>query len=193
MRQMIIALLLVSPTLVAEQTLQVMDAQIEDSGQRFNGNFSLNQAAGLSHQQVNSRVISAGAGDSANATSTIRQTLEIVPGSTTGAQMHSRIEGASFSQGNGVIGINQSAGIGNQHINAFRITLGAVPESLDDSVLSQNVTRPSISGIAVPKNGERSVAISDDAFAGSRGVVQLNQSAGIGNTTANNLSIRVVE
>jgi hypothetical protein len=191
MRQMIIALLLVSPTLVAEQTLQVMDAQIEDSGQRFNGNFSLNQAAGLSHQQVNSRVISAG--DSANTTSTIRQTLEIVPGSTTGAQMHSRIEGASFSQGNGVIGINQSAGIGNQHINAFRITLGAVPESLDDSVLSQNVTRPSISGIAVPKNGERSVAISDDAFAGSRGVVQLNQSAGIGNTTANNLSIRVVE
>ncbi|MDP2245443.1 adhesin [Pseudomonas sp.] len=191
MRQMIIALLLVSPTLVAEQTLQVMDAQIEDSGQRFNGNFSLNQAAGLSHQQVNSRVISTG--DSANATSTIRQTLEIVPGSTTGAQMNSRIEGASFSQGNGVIGINQSAGIGNQHINAFRITLGAVPESLDDSVLSQNVTRPSISGIAVPKNGERSVAISDDAFAGSRGVVQLNQSAGIGNTTANNLSIRVVE
>jgi hypothetical protein len=191
MRQMIIALLLVSPTLVAEQTLQVMDAQIEDSGQRFNGNFSLNQAAGLSHQQVNSRVISTGV--IANATSTIRQTLEIVPGSTTGAQMHSRIEGASFSQGNGVIGINQSAGIGNQHINAFRITLGAVPESLDDSVLSQNVTRPSISGIAVPKNGERSVAISDDAFAGSRGVVQLNQSAGIGNTTANNLSIRVVE
>lgn len=191
MRQLIIALLLVSPTLLAEQTLQVMDAQIEDSGQGFNGNFSLNQAAGHSHQQVNSRVISAG--DRANATSTIRQTLEIVPGSTTGAQMHSRIEGASFSQGNGVIGINQSAGIGNQHINAFRITLGAVPESLDDSVLSQNVTRPSISGIAVPKNGERSVAISDDAFAGSRGVVQLNQSAGIGNTSANNLSIRVVE
>ncbi|MDO9622816.1 MAG: adhesin [Pseudomonas sp.] len=191
MRQITIALLLVSPMLLADQTLQNMDAQIQDSGQRFNGNFSLNQAAGLSHQQINSRVISAG--DRANSTSTISQTLDRVPGNTAGAQIHSRIEGASFSQGNGVLGINQSAGIGNQHINAFRITLGAVPESLDDSVLSQNVTRPSISGIAVPKNGERSVAISDDAFAGSRGVVQLNQSAGIGNTSANNLSIRVVE
>lgn len=191
MRQITIALLLVSPMLLADQTLQNMDAQIQDSGQRFNGNFSLNQAAGLSHQQINSRVISAG--DRANSTSTISQTLDRVPVNTASAQIHSRIEGASFSQGNGVLGINQSAGIGNQHINAFRITLGAVPESLDDSVLSQNVTRPSISGIAVPKNGERSVAISDDAFAGSRGVVQLNQSAGIGNTSANNLSIRVVE
>lgn len=192
MRQlMMIGLLLASPLLLADQALPQMDARIQDSGQHFNGNFSLNQAAGLSHQQVNSRVVSAG--DRANSTSTIRQSLETVPANGAGAQTRARIEGASFSQGSGVIGINQSAGIGNQHINAFRITLGAMPESLDDSVLSQNVTRPTVSGIAVPKNGERSVAISDDAFAGSRGVVQLNQSAGIGNATANNLSIRVVE
>ena len=192
MRQlMMISLLIASPLLLADQALPQMDAQIQDSGQRFNGNFSLNQAAGLSHQQINSRVISVD--DRADSPSTLKQSLEIVPGSATGAQAHARIEGASFSQGNGVLGINQSAGIGNQHINAFRITLGVAPESLDDSVLSQNVTRPPVSGIAVPKNGERSVAISDDAFAGSRGVVQLNQSAGIGNASANNLSIRVVE
>lgn len=49
-----------------------------------------------------------------------------------------RIQEPTFSQATGIIGVNQSAGIGNQNINAFRIAVGVIPESLDDAVLSQS-------------------------------------------------------
>ncbi len=39
--------------------------------------------------------------------------------------------------------------------------------------------------------GSRQVVTSDQAFTGSRGVVQVNQSAGVGNRMANTLGITI--
>jgi hypothetical protein len=42
-----------------------------------------------------------------------------------------------------------------------------------------------------PTTGSRQVVTSDQAFTGSRGVVQVNQSAGVGNQVANTLNVRL--
>jgi hypothetical protein len=106
----------------------------------------------------------------------------------------SRIQGNAFSNGNGALGVNQSAGAANQQANALQVSISAYPQSVDDSVLSQqNVTLPQDSGPGASDSGSRRVVTSDQAFAGSRGVVQLNQSAGVGNRMGNTLSIRVAD
>ncbi|MNL50971.1 hypothetical protein D3C87_1740330 [compost metagenome] len=90
--------------------------------------------------------------------------------------------------------MNQSAGASNQQANALRISIGSQPQSIDDSVLmQQNVALLNNSDPTASAPGYRQVTTSDQAFTGSRGVIQLNQSAGVGNRTANTLSVRVVD
>ncbi|MCY1178177.1 hypothetical protein D9M73_185170 [compost metagenome] len=106
----------------------------------------------------------------------------------------SSIQGDSFSHGNGVLGVNQSAGASTQQANAVRISISTNPQSIDDSVLmQQNVTLFTNSDSTDSAPGYRQVATSDQAFTGSRGVIQLNQSAGVGNRMANTLSVRVAD
>lgn len=162
-------------------------ALINDAGRAYSGNAMVNQAAGNQHQQINARAISAGE------LAVIRlqqgQDTQLAP-----PQLNARAEisGAAFSQGSGVLGVNQSSGIGNQQINAFHLSVGALPESLDDSSLAQNAAPLlQVSGVEAPIAGGRQVEIDDRSFAGSRGVVQLNQSAGVGNRMTNLLGIRI--
>jgi hypothetical protein len=76
-------------------------------------------------------------------------------------------------------------------INAVRISVSAGPQSIDDSVMSQqNVVLATDSGFS-SNTGSRQVVTSDQAFTDSRGVVQLNQSAGVGNRVANTLNLRL--
>ncbi|MNN82713.1 hypothetical protein D3C81_1996750 [compost metagenome] len=106
----------------------------------------------------------------------------------------SSIQGDSFSHGNGILGVNQSAGAGTQQANAVRISISANPQSIDDSVLmQQNVTLFNNSDPTDSAPGYRQVATGDQAFTGSRGVTQLNQSAGVGNQMANTLRVRVAD
>lgn len=167
-------------------------ADIQSSGQGYNGVVMLNQSAGIDQQQANAGVLSAGSQSQGQIS--ITQTRDTIADQPLGIDASARISGDAFSQGNGVLGINQSAGIGNQHINAFRIEIGSMPESLDDSGLAQNAAPSSInSGVVAPQSGQRLVSIDDQAFAESRGVVQLTQSAGVGNRMVNNLGIRIME
>ncbi len=168
------------------------NADIQSSGKGYNGVVMLNQAAGLDQQQANAGVLSAG--DHPQSQISITQTRDAIADQQLQLDASARIGGDAFSQGNGVLSINQSAGIGNQHINAFRIEIGSMPESLDDSGLAQNAAPSSInSGVVAPQSGKRQVSIDDQAFAESRGVVQLTQSAGVGNRMVNNLGIRIMD
>ncbi|UJJ31972.1 adhesin [Halopseudomonas maritima] len=184
-------LVLASPALLADQVRQETQATITDSAANYLGNLSVNQAAGTAHQQINSRAIAAG--DSSTTNTRITQVRASLPASATGSDAVARIQGASFSKGSGILGLNQSAGAGNQHSNVVGISLNSTPDSLDDTVLSQSAAPTSVSGAVAPPSGERIADIDDRAFADSRGVVQLNQSAGVGNSSANNLSIRVAD
>ncbi|WP_069864852.1 MULTISPECIES: adhesin [Pseudomonas] len=170
---------------------QVQDrAVIDDSVRQYQGNFSVNQAAGEQQQQINSRALAIG--NQAHTSTAQHQQLELInPDPSLDAS--SSIRGHAF-QGSGILGVNQGAGLGNQQINALRITVSNTathPQSLDDSDLAQSVALFRNSGSPVGSPGQRVVSTDDRAFAGSGGVVQVNQSAGVGNQTYNNLSIRV--
>ena len=189
-RTLLIIALLCSSTSAFAQPPVINNAEIDNSGAQYQGNFSVNQASGDLQQQANARAIAIGHG--ASATVQIRQRLrgQVDPA----MDARSSIQGNSFSNGNGVLGVNQSSGANTQQANALRISISAQPQSIDDSVLmQQNVTLLNNSDPTDSAPGFRQVATSDQAFTGSRGVIQLNQSAGVGNRMANTLSIRVAD
>ncbi len=168
----------------------VNNATLQDSGAQYRGNFNVNHAAGDQQQQANVRAIAIGT--QAGATTSVRQ--KITTPANPSMDATATIGGTSFSNGNGVLGVNQGAGANNQMANAMRISISAAPQAIDDSALSQqNVALLPNSGATGTPNGSRQVVTSDQAFTGSRGVIQVNQSAGVGNQMANTLSIRVAD
>lgn len=168
----------------------INNADIQNSGARYNGNFGVNEAAGDQQQQANVRAIAIGT--EASATTSVIQKITTPANPSMNAT--ATIGGNSFTNGNGVLGVNQGAGANNQMANAMRISISAVPQAIDDSVLSQqNVALLPNSGATGTPTGSRQVVTSDQAFTGSRGVIQVNQSAGVGNRMANTLSIRVAD
>jgi hypothetical protein len=172
------------------QSPVINNAEIDGSGAQYQGNLGVNQAAGDVQQQANARAFAIG--NDASASTQIRQRLRTRVDPRIDAR--SSIQGNSFSNGNGVLGVNQSAGVANQQANALRISISAQPQSIDDSVLmQQNVTLNTNSDPTDSAPGYRQIATSDQAFTGSHGVIQLNQSAGVANRTANILSVRVTD
>ncbi|WP_324728882.1 adhesin [Pseudomonas chlororaphis] len=190
-RTLVLLALFGCPSAMADPGIQAVDtATLHNSGARYNGNFNVNQAAGDQQQQTNTRAIAIGT--DAQATTVVRQKLGTPASSAIDAT--SSIGGNAFSNGNGVLGVNQGAGANNQMVNAMRVSISAQPQSIDDSVLSQqNVALLPGSGATDTSKGSRQVVTSDQAFTGSRGVIQVNQSAGVGNRMANTLSIRVAD
>jgi len=186
-----VSFFLTSQPLLADPAEPRTNAQIQESGQHYSGNLMLNQAAGNGMQQANVRVINIG--ELSRSAVQVQQAMSSIAPESVGLNAAAQIEGASFSQGHGALGVNQSSGLANQSINVFRLTLSAMPENMDDSILSQNAAPTMNSDAVVPQQGERRVETDDRAFAGSSGVVQLNQSAGVGNRTANNLNISVMQ
>ncbi|HCV41202.1 adhesin [Pseudomonas vlassakiae] len=190
MRQTLFILaLLSSASALAQSPVPVInDANIDSSGAQYQGNFSVNQAAGDQQQQANARALATG--HEAAASTQIRQRQLSIVDPNMGAS--ASIQGNAFSHGNGALGVNQSAGAATQQANALRISISTQPQSIDDSVLlQQNVALINSSDPADTSPGYRQVTTGDQAFTGSRGVIQLNQSAGVGNQTANTLSVRV--
>ena len=168
----------------------VNSANIQDSGMQYRGNFNVNQAAGDQMQQANTKAIAIGT--ESQATTRVIQRIDTPADRSMNATAN--IGGNSFSNGNGILGVNQGAGANNQMANVTRISISAAPQSIDDSALSQqNVALLPSSGATGTSIGSRQVTTSDQAFTGSRGVIQVNQSAGVGNRMANTLSIRVAD
>ncbi|WP_338459345.1 adhesin [Pseudomonas sp. TE3-3-F2023] len=188
---LLILVTLCSTSTFAQSPVPVINnADIDSSGSRYQGNLSVNQAAGDQQQQANARAFAVG--PEASATTQIRQRLNTPAAPTMNAR--STIQGDAFSNGSGALGVNQSAGANTQQANALSISIGAQPQTIDDSVLmQQNVALHNNSGPIDTSTGHRQVTTSDQAFTGSRGVIQLNQSAGVGNRMANTLSIRVAD
>ena len=180
-RALLLFALLGSASAMADNT-----AVVNNSGQQYEGVLSINQAAGNQQQMSNSRAVALGG----QATNADIQNLNGKVDPSLNAK--AAIQGSSFTNGNGVLGINQSAGANNQSVNAVRISLNPGPQSIDDSVLlQQNTTTLATDSGLTPTTGSRLVVTSDQAFTGSRGVIQVNQSAGVGNRVANTLGITI--
>lgn len=190
-RTLLLLALLGCASAMADNGGQSQDtATLINSGSAYTGNLNINQAAGDQQQQTNVRAIAIGT--NAKASTSVTQKLTTPADRSLNAS--STIGGNSFSNGNGALGVNQSSGANNQMANALRISISANPQSVDDSALSQqNVALLPDSGATGTQQGSRQVVTSDQAFTGSRGVIQVNQSAGVGNRMANTLSIRVAD
>ena len=164
------------------------NATIDNSGTQYNGVVTINQAAGDQQQLSNNVAIAVGHNAQANLSVTQK-----ISGASAARSLNAKttIQGNSFSNGSGALSVNQSAGAQNQSINAVRISVNAGPQSIDDSVMSQqNVVLATDAGLT-STTGSRQVVTSDQAFTGSRGAVQVTQSAGVGNRVANTLNLRL--
>lgn len=100
-------------------------------------------------QQANTKAIAIGT--EAHATTNVRQTIDTPASRAIDASAN--IGGNSFSNGNGILGVNQYAGANNQMANVTRVSISAGPQSVDDSALSQqNVA-------FLPSSGATGIAI----------------------------------
>jgi len=152
------------------------------------GAVGVNQAAGVNNAQANSTVISNGGGLTAGSSSTNQQALVTT---TTGAAS-AAIQGNAFSGTSGVTQVNQASGVGNLQRNATVIVSGDASgvASVSDTALSAAISKGGPTGHNNLNDQFRTASISGDAFRGVSGVLQVNQSAGIGNVTANVFVLR---
>ncbi|QGT78475.1 hypothetical protein GM160_05920 [Guyparkeria halophila] len=161
-------------------------------GQRFaqgaTGNVSVNTAAGAANLQTNQRAL--------NGTIDATQRIDN-PGQARPAWMetNTRIDGQAFSRGQGVLGVNQVAGDGNAQINSMALapagkgfkeirTLEPVnPVGASDSAARDDGQSGEVS------SGRYRAVVTDTAFSGFGGVLQINQVSGSRNVTANHFSM----
>lgn len=126
------------------------------------------------------------------------------------------IGGQAFEGASGLVSINQTSGSGNAGVNLVAAILAADPavgpaatanpasslasdlsgqgfrEASDDSLLAlAAAARDGQPTPGVPGNGSRRVAVEAGAMRGFEGVMQLNQIAGAGNLTSNQLGLSV--
>ncbi|SDI91439.1 hypothetical protein [Billgrantia gudaonensis] len=153
------------------------------------GAINVNMAAGSSNLQSNSGVIAMGEQALANniVVQVVTSNNRLAPEQATAV-----IKDQALSQSVGWISVNQAAGQENVQSNTLSVALGIRGSSLNSESLSQVQSRTQESTEESDDGtSSRRVAIEDSAFAGSRGVIQVNQSAGKGNATGNHVGVRM--
>jgi hypothetical protein len=151
----------------------------------FQGLIGINMAAGDNHAQVNIHLIGVGNTSQQGLIDQVSLNGGNVPGKTMDL-----IGDHAFQSATGIVSINQAAGSGSAEANLVRIGYG-VTVPLDTHILQQVVGSTSQAFETENGNGIRSDVIGEHAFENSRGIVQVNQSAGVANAVSNNLVINV--
>ena len=150
------------------------------------GAITVYQAAGLNNALINQLTITNGdaaANDNASVQSATARAR--VPSA------RASIEGNAFSNSSGAVMVNQSAGVANLQRNSVQLgTAAPGVETVSDGVLSATAANNGGQGRAVAVQGVREASISGDAFRNVTGIVQINQTAGAGNATANSFVLR---
>jgi hypothetical protein len=169
------------------------------AGAGTHGRVAVNIAAGAGNAQANLAAIAFSDGGLAIPDARVLQRPQ-----SGGREAHARarIERGAFGGGDGLLSLNQVAGSGNAQANVF--VLGNVPLDLDATALPGAVPAPvgdaalaATQGDANPSDLQhvpawrREAVIADDAFRGRQGVVQVNQTAGVGNNSANAIVIQL--
>jgi hypothetical protein len=155
------------------------------------GRIAVNSAAGNGSAQANVAVI--GTGGSLPSTAIENRQRIDVSGLPAGASMHSEIGANAFRGASGLISINQSSGNGNAQANLAAIAIGNPAEVSTEQLGRVNVAPSGLQPAAGRSDGKPRphAAIADSAFVGAHGVVQVNQLAGSGNSTANVFALSI--
>ncbi|MBX9401042.1 hypothetical protein K4L06_06930 [Lysobacter sp. BMK333-48F3] len=166
-------------------------ARIEaGAGQRLQGRAAVNQAAGSGQMQANLATIAHAPNGLALADAQISQ--HGTAGAAPARDALARIEAGAFADARGLLSLNQSAGAGNAQANLFVVSAGAVVSGLDDDVLADVAGAASApAGPAAASANLREASIAEGAFHGGHGVLQINQTAGADNASANAIVLRL--
>ena len=125
MNRTLLLLALLGCTSAMADSNTVNRANLQDSGAQYRGYFNVNQAAGDQMQQANTKAIAIGT--EARATTQVMQKIDTPASRAIDASAN--IGGNAFSNGNGILGVNQGAGANNQMANVTRISISAAPQS----------------------------------------------------------------
>lgn len=154
------------------------------------GAVGVNMAAGDNNLQSNSGVVAVG--DYASTQNDLIQ--KTIANGFTPDEAQTTIQGQVFSHSVGWMAVNQAAGQGNTQSNSIGVTAGAnTGGAISDEYLKQVTSGQQ--GLAInpenPGNSNQRVEIEGSAFKGSRGIIQVNQSAGTGNATSNSFQLHM--
>lgn len=154
------------------------------------GAIAVNQAAGDLNLQANLRAMANGGRAQAQV-----QAIQIHAGDRYDTPLHASatLGGDALSGASGIASINQASGSGNTELNAVAATLAdqGIRETNDDTLASFASAGGQGEAADGQPGGTRSVGVESTALRGFGGVLQLNQIAGSGNATGNQLSLSV--
>lgn len=156
----------------------------------ISGVSTTNMAAGDGNLQSNSGAIAIG-NVATTANSLLQQSR--IEASLAKRQDDIRIQDRAFRQAEGWLSINQAAGQGNVQSNTFAVSLGISASNLNDVTLQQVFAdKQGLKGAdGTSDESSRRVEIDKTTFEGARGVIQVNQSAGMGNATRNSFRMNM--
>lgn len=174
------------PTLPGYVTRSVIDG---NALSHVRGRLAVNIAAGDSNAQMNAGALAINLeGGTAAAQVNVQQAAGSIRATAPDLSV-AIIEGRAFVNSAGAISVNQASGVGNTQANGMVIVLGFDTVAVSESTLAATASGMKLVGPARSAN-LKAASISDTAFQGSRGLVQINQSAGSGNSTANNFAFQ---
>ncbi|MFC3552330.1 hypothetical protein ACFOLC_15095 [Lysobacter cavernae] len=187
-------LLLAMPAAAQTAAVGTDHARIRDGAATgLSGRSAVNQAAGVGNAQANLAAIAVAAGSLG--LTRLDTTQRTVAGDRRRAA-HARIDGQAFAGSSGALSLNQAAGSGNAQLNLFAIgdghavTVANAIAGLDDTALAAVTGDTATEGTAAPP-AIREARIDSGAFRGSQGVVQVNQTAGVGNASTNAIVLQL--
>jgi hypothetical protein len=168
------------PTVGADATIG------KGAGAGVTGAFTVNETAGINNAQLNQVTVSNG-GMVGNDNASVQSAS--VAARVTNAR--ATIEANAFSNTSGAVLVNQSAGAGNLQRNSTQLGTAALGvETVSDGELSATAPKNGGLGQSIGVHNVREANISSDAFRNVNGIVQINQTAGAGNATANSFVLR---
>ncbi|RQH10116.1 hypothetical protein D1Y85_00560 [Paraburkholderia dinghuensis] len=154
------------------------------------GVVAVNEAAGLNNAQANQLTVTSGGSGMVNGTSSEQNAGARARLTNASAASASIGEGA-FANASGAVMVNQAAGIGNTQSNSARIGTAVVGvETVSDGDLSAAAATNGGPGRTPEARGIREASIGSAAFRNATGLVQVNQTVGAGNATANSFVLR---
>ncbi len=149
------------------------------------GSLHINQAAGDANAQANIASIETGRG-----TLPARLTQQVQAPNAGGGAASVRED--AFSDISGLVQLNQTAGSGNAQGNVAIVRIGVSAAALTDDALAGAMPAQTVTNNGAPNPNRVTNTVGNDAstFHG-KGVVQVNQTAGTGNATANGFLLQL--
>jgi hypothetical protein len=161
----------------------------DHAGAGSQGRTAINQAAGAGNAQANLAALAYAQEGIAMADT---HSLQGATPAQRAAAASAVIEGSAFNDTSGALSLNQAAGASNLQLNTIAIgTGGWLLANADDAALAETAGAGTSTEGTATASPDRRALIDIGAFRGSQGVVQVNQTAGVGNLSTNAIVLQL--